>query len=166
MILRVIGALVSLVVLASASAWVTAQSRSSVLEGVWAVQEVSYPTPPTNNPINNPTGFVFFSGQYFSSIILRNSDRPGFAQGGAATATADQLRAVWGPLQATAGTFEVAGSTLTMRPTVSRNPVLMGSGSVLEYSFTLDGDTLTLTTVRVNDRTTGSLRTEQLMRVQ
>jgi hypothetical protein len=162
---RVIGVIVGFVVLVSASVWVAAQSGESGLQGAWTVQELSYANPPTYNPINNPIGLMLFNGRHYSMIRLRNSDRPDFGRYAAGTATADQLRAIWGPLQAHAGTFEVAGSTLTVLPTVAKNPRLMDPDSSFEYSFTLAGDTLTLATVRINNEA-GNLSTMRLTRVQ
>ena len=65
-----------------------------------------------------------------------------------AAATADLLRAVYGPVAANAGTFEVSGNTLTLRPTVAKNTFPMVPGFFNEYEFTLDGDTLVTTWTR------------------
>ena len=65
------------------------------------------------------------------------------------TASADQLRAVWGPFVAEAGTFEVSGSdVITMRATVAKNPAAMRDGASSVYTYRRQGDTLTLTEVR------------------
>ena len=64
-------------------------------------------------------------------------------------ASADELRAVWGPFVSEAGTYEVApGSVVTMRPIASKNPAVMGPGVFITYSYKLDGDTLSLTQQR------------------
>ena len=47
-----------------------------------------------------------------------------------ATASADQLRAVWGPFVGEAGTFEVNGTNaITMQATVAKNPAAMTKGA-------------------------------------
>jgi hypothetical protein len=66
-----------------------------------------------------------------------------------AKASADELRAVWGPVVAEAGTYEVTnGNLITMRPVASKNPAVMGAGVFITYSYTLDGDRLSLTQQR------------------
>ena len=82
--------------------------------------------------------------------LVNDGDRPDLA-GGEATASADQLRAVWGPVIANAGTFEVSGSTLTIRPSVAKQPFAMADGAFVEFSCTLEGDTLELDSPRTVD---------------
>jgi hypothetical protein len=66
-----------------------------------------------------------------------------------AKATADELRAVWGPFVAEAGTYEITpGGLVTMRPIASKNPAVMGSGVFITYAYKLDGNTLSLTQQR------------------
>ena len=66
-----------------------------------------------------------------------------------AKASADELRAAWGPFVSEAGTYDVAaGSLITMRPIASKNPAVMGPGVFITYSYRLEGDTLSLTQQR------------------
>jgi hypothetical protein len=65
-----------------------------------------------------------------------------------AKASADELRAAWGPFVAEGGTYEVAGNLITMRPIASKNPAVMGPGVFITYSYKLEGDTLSLTQQR------------------
>jgi hypothetical protein len=66
------------------------------------------------------------------------------------SASADQLRAVWGPFVGEAGTFEVNGNEITMQAIVSKNPSAMTKGAVSVYTFRRDGNTLTLTQLRTH----------------
>jgi hypothetical protein len=93
---------------------------------------------------------MIFSGNHYALIYLTTSDRPPLT-GPTANATADQLRAAWGPLTASSGTFQISGNTLTARPKVAKNPPAMASGAFIENTFTLKGDSLTLTSVK-NDQ--------------
>lgn len=62
-------------------------------------------------------------------------------------ASADELRAVWGPFGGEAGTYEVTnGNQITMRPITAKNPA--ATGALITYSYRLDGDTLWLTQQR------------------
>ena len=64
-------------------------------------------------------------------------------------ASADDLRAVWGPFVGEAGTYEVAaGNLITMRPIAAKNPAVMGPGVFITYSYKLDGDTTWVTQQR------------------
>ena len=69
------------------------------------------------------------------------------------TGTAEQLRAVWGPVQAQAGTYEVRGDTIMQRIVVSKNPAAMRSGDGGRYRFRMAGDSLWIT--NLTDRSTG-----------
>jgi hypothetical protein len=89
---------------------------------------------------------MVFSGRYFSNVASNDGTRPALPEGGAAKATADQLRATWGPLVAGAGTFTVTGNTIRQTNVIGKGPV--ASGNFAEWSFTLNGDNLVLTQVK------------------
>jgi hypothetical protein len=99
-------------------------------------------------------------------VIVHNSARPDFGQGGEASATADQLRAIWGPLQANAGTFTVTGDTIRLARTVAKNPGVMAAGNYGEHSFKLNGGTLVMTETRTNAGPVTNPRTMRLRRVK
>ena len=63
-------------------------------------------------------------------------------------ATADELRAIWGPLLANAGSYEVSGDLITIHPLVAKFPVVMKAGATEVYRFHIEGSTLTLKQVR------------------
>jgi hypothetical protein len=79
-------------------------------------------------------------------MVLAATDRPDIAD--MSKATADELRAVWGPLLANAGTYEVSGDLITIHPLVAKVPVVMKSGATEVYRFQIEGKTLTLRQVR------------------
>jgi hypothetical protein len=123
-----------------------AQSNASQLEGAWAIQEVTSPKPMPNPP-EKPTGLVVFSGRHYA-VSATDATRPDFAEGGPAKATAEQLRATWGPVQSEAGTFTVTGNTIRFTRVVAKGPAAMRPGNFVERSFMLKGDTLVVTDVR------------------
>jgi hypothetical protein len=151
----------------NAPVWVAAQSGAgaSTLEGAWAVQDVTYAKPPAI-PENKPAGQVQFHGRHYSMVILHDSARPNFGQGGEASGSADQLRAIWGPLQANAGTFTVTGNTIRLTRNVAKNPDVMAAGNFGEHSFTLTGETLVMTETRTNAGPVANPRTMRLRRVK
>jgi len=60
------------------------------------------------------------------------------------TATAEELRQVWGPVVAEAGTFELKDDLIILRPTISKNPAAMAPDVSIIYAYKLDDGTLTL----------------------
>src|SRR5690242_2554761 len=56
--------------------------------------------------------YLFTATRY--SMTLAATDRPDVAD--TSKATADELRAVWGPLLANAGTYEISGDLVTIHP--------------------------------------------------
>jgi hypothetical protein len=162
---RTLGLAVVGLVLVAATAWVGAQSGTSALEGAWAVESISYPKPPAAAP-NKPAGLIQFSGRHYSMMFLLNSSRPIFGPDGPEKASADQLRAVWDPLTANAGTFTVSGNTLRTTPSVAKMPDVMAAGAFTERTFTLNGDTLVLTTARSNTGPVANPQTIRLRRVR
>ena len=91
---------------------------------------------------------MVFTGRYYAEAGVNNAERVNFAQGDVNKATADELRAAWGPVFSTAGTFTITGNTMKWTRTVAKNPAAMASGNFMEFTFTLNGDNLTMTQVR------------------
>ena len=91
---------------------------------------------------------AIFHGRHYSRVEV-HAEQPRPLLGNPADASADQLRAVWGPFVAEAGTFEVSGNdVITMHATVAKNPAAMQDGASSVYTYRREGDTLTLTEVR------------------
>ena len=83
-----------------------------------------------------------------------------------AKATADELRATWGPFVGEAGTYEVSGNTITMRPIASKSPAAMASGAFIVSTFKLDGNTLWIAQQRNQNGPYPSPVTFKLVRVE
>ena len=147
-------ALVSLSVLSSALLIATvvkstAGAPDAALEGVWRTVEVvvQSPTPQTFKP---GATLAVFHGRHYSRVeVHAESPRPVLKD--PAAASADELRAVWGPFVGEAGTFELSGKNLvTMQAMVAKNPAAMTNGATSVYTYQRSGDTLTLTQVRTH----------------
>jgi hypothetical protein len=141
----VLGLVLGFALVASNASRVTAQSGSAGLQGAWTIQEITTPQPSTP-PRNKPTGLIQFSGRHYSTVAINDGMRPALPEGGAAKATADQLRATWGPVVANAGTFTVSGNIIRQTTVIAKAPVV--AGNFAEWSFTLTGDNLVMTQVR------------------
>jgi Lipocalin-like domain len=145
---RTLGLAVLSVVVAGGYLWhLSAQSSASALQGAWTIQSVTSPQPPVN-PRRNPKGLIVISGNHYAQVGVGDTMRPSFPEGGAAKATADQLRAVWGPVIADAGTFTVSGNTIKLTASVAKGTAAMAPGNFAEGTFTVSGDNLTVTQVR------------------
>ena len=135
----------SIAILAGVS--VAGQSKRTPLQGAWQAVEVRF-TGPGAHTIMIPeprTNLIVLSGKYYSRIEI-NAERPRPASTDMSKASADELRAIWGPFTGEGGTYEVAeGNVLTMRPLVAKNPTTMAPGAFVTYSYKIDGDTLWVT---------------------
>ena len=90
-----------------------------------------------------------FHGRHYSRVEV-HAEQPLTPLTDPSSASADQLRAIWGPFVGEAGTFEVNGNEITMQAIVSKNPSAMTKGAVSVYTFRRDGNTLTLTQTRTH----------------
>ena len=125
----------------------TAQSSRASIQGVWRIVEARpRPGAPPIRFADRPNLTIFTASHYSRVEVQADGPRPVLAD--AAKATADELRAAWGPLVAEAGTYEAAGGSITVRPIAAKNPAVMGPGVFITYAYTLDGTSLLLTQER------------------
>jgi hypothetical protein len=119
------------------------------LQGAWQVTEfnITGPTPRTISLPEPRANLILFTAKHYSRVEVQ-SEKPRPAIADTAKATADELRATWGPFVGEAGTYEVSGSSVTMRPIAAKNPAIMGAGIFITYSFKINGNSLTLTQER------------------
>ena len=144
-----------------------AQSARGSIQGVWRVVEavITGPGARTIAFAERPNLTIFTTRHYSRSEVQADGPRPVLAD--VARATADELRAVWGPFVGEAGTYEVtSGSLITMRPIASKNPAVMGPGVFISYSYKLEGDTLSLTQQRNQNGPFANPFTLKLVRVE
>ena len=140
------GALIVAMVAGRSAAPSAAESNAAV-QGVWRTLEVVVPGA-AGRTFKPTATLAIFHGRHYSRVEV-HAEQPRPLLGNPADASADQLRAVWGPFVAEAGTFEVSGSdVITMRVTVAKNPAAMRDGASSVYTYRRQGDTLTLTEVR------------------
>ena len=77
---------------------------------------------------------MIVSGRHYCRVEVQ-AEQPRPALADAAKASADELRAVWGPFVGEAGTYEVTGgNVITMRPIAAKNPAAMAPGAFITYS--------------------------------
>lgn len=140
---RIIAALVLGIIVAATT---TSRAQSTSLAGAWKTTEVTV-TGPGAGTFTNMSSLTLLTAKHFARVEVRtDAQRPMLTD--PAQATADDLRAAWGPFFAEAGTYEIAGGELTMRPVVSKNSAAMNGSAYTVYGFALAGNTLTLTSRR------------------
>jgi hypothetical protein len=125
-----------------------AQSPQKSIQGVWRIVEAAITGPAARTiPFGERPNLTIITARHYSRVeVQADGPRPILAD--VSKASADELRAAWGPFVSEAGTYEVTGNLITMRPVASKNPAVMGPGIFITYSYTLDGDTLSLTQQR------------------
>lgn len=149
------------------SADIVSQSKSGSLQGVWQTVEIAIagPTPRTITiPEPRPYLTIITARHYSRTEVQSEGPRPILAD--VATATADELRTVWGPFVGEAGTYEVSGNTATMHPLASKNPAAMVPGAFIVYTHKMDGNTLWFVQQRNQNGPYPSPVTFKLVRVE
>ena len=125
----------------------SAQSTPGSIQGVWQAVEVTIPGPtPQTIRIPEPrANLTILTARHYSRVQV-DSPAPRPAPADITKATADELRAAWGPFVGEAGTYEMGeGNVLTMRPFVAKNPAAMTPGAFTTWTFRLEGNTLWVT---------------------
>jgi hypothetical protein len=117
---------------------VVAASRFSIiraaenpLEGAWQVTNA-----------NGLAGIFIFSAKHYS-MMAASTERPEIND--LSKATADEVRALYGPMVGNAGAYEISRNEVTIRPVVAKIPLVMKPGAYEVYEFKIEGNTLTLT---------------------
>jgi Lipocalin-like domain len=101
------------------------------LQGAWQV-----------NAPSGMAGIFIFSGKHYS-MMAASTERPDITD--LSKATADEVRALYGPMIGNAGVYKIAGNQVTIRPVVAKIPVVMKPGAYEVYEFKIENNNLTLT---------------------
>ncbi len=144
-----------------------AQPAGSSIQGVWRIVEATTAGPAARTiPFGDRPNLTIITAKHYSRVeVQADGPRPVLAD--VSKATADELRAAWGPFVSEAGTYELASDGLiTMRPIASKNPAVMGPGVFITYAYKLDGATLSLTQQRNQNGPIASGFTLKLTRVE
>ena len=150
--------ILTLVVLAAAVVPLWAQSRQSI-EGVWRVVEITISDSPAGRqdpfaafPVGTHTNFqpelMIFTGRHYSRTTdTAARPRPTTPYKTPGKPTLEELQAEWGPFVANAGTYEVSGTTVTLRAIVAKNPRAQRDKNFTTLTFKIEGNNLWLTPV-------------------
>jgi hypothetical protein len=152
--------------LLATAAMLTANDSRAAFEGVWRTVDVVVAGPTQPQTFRPGATLAIFHGRHYSRVEV-HAEGPRPILKDPATASADELRAAWGPFVGEAGTFELSGKdVVTMQAIVARNPAAMTNGASSVYNYKRDGDTLTLTQVRTPSGPSSAPVTIKLARVE
>ncbi len=128
---------------ATLSAELSAQGASrGPLEGAWKVAEIVVTGADESNTANPQPGLFVFTRRHYSAMwVPGNQPRTLFK---AADPANEEKISAFDSFVGNTGTYELAGTTLTIRPMVARYPNCM-NGAFMTYQFRVDSNTLTLT---------------------
>jgi hypothetical protein len=143
-------------------------SKPESVQGVWEAVQVTMtgPSPRTITIPEPRANLTILTAKHYSRVeVHAEGPRPVVAD--VANATADQLRAAWGPFFGEAGTYEISnGNTITMRPIAAKNPAAMAQGAFTTHTFRLQGDTLWVTDQRNQNGPIANPVTAKLVRIE
>jgi hypothetical protein len=136
------------------------------VQGVWSLTEITTTGPNgSTRQITQPSLYIFTKTHY--SVIYVASDGPRAQLADLSKATADELRDIFvTSFVANAGTYEVKGGKLTMRPSVAKNPGFMQPGAFNTLSVKGDANTMTLVSDSSNAGPATKPTTFKLKRVE
>jgi len=118
------------------------------LEGVWREAEIVV-TGANASTIQNPQPSLYIFTPTHYAMMGTFGDRPRELHK-ALDATNEEKIAAYNSFWGNAGTYEVTGDTVTIRPIIARMPNFM-TGGLQKFQFRLDGDTLWLTGKSTDD---------------
>ena len=143
-----------------------AQPKPASIQGVWRIEQATVTGPQARTiAFTGRPNLTIITAKHYSRVEVQ-ADGPRPIPADVARATADELRAAWGPFVAEAGTYEVTGDYITMRPIASKNPAVMGPGVFITYAYTLNGDALSVTQQRNEKAPFANPVTFKLVRVE
>jgi hypothetical protein len=124
-----------------------AQSKTE-LQGAWQLIEVTRTGENAGTNTHPQPGLIIFTEKFYSWIRV-DSDQPRpEIPADSGKASRAEVVAAWGPFTANSGTYEISGQTLTIHPTIAKDPAVMRTGNAKMFTVVRDGNTLTLTQIR------------------
>ena len=140
--------------------WAVSAQAQTPLTGVWQVEEITRDAGRFQGTATEP-GLIFFGDGHYS-VMLVNAPRPLEPEDTPRSELSyEQMLAAYDPFTANAGTYELDGATVTMRPSVALSARFM-SGVDATYEYRIEGNKLILT--NTNDDGDRTIRT--LVRIE
>lgn len=125
--------------------------------GAWRLDEVTGPDGKTAK-FTNPNTYLFTKGHF--SIIRVEGDKPRSTDPWMEMTRDQLIDAYIKQFTASGGTYDMKGSTLTMKTTIAKNPAFMARANWISYTVKVNGKTMTLTATATNE---GPIKNPQIM---
>ena len=127
--------------------------------GAWRLDEATLPggggkTAKFSNP-----NIYLFTKEHFS-IIRVEGDKPRSTDSWTTMTPEQVIDTYIKQFTASGGTYEMKGSTLTMKTTIAKNPNIMMRGGWISYAVKVNGQTMTLTATATNE---GPIKNPQIL---
>ena len=130
---------------------VVGQSKPSI-QGVWRVAERTTTGPEGATNRNPQPGQWIFTAKHYS-FVQDTSVKPRVVveplSPGAKLTDAQMAERYrdWAPISAQSGTYEITGTTLSLRPIAAKGSGVLARKTGLSYQFKVDGNALVLTSL-------------------
>lgn len=127
--------------------------------GAWRLDEVTTTgTDGKTSKFSQPNIYLFTKGHF--SIIRVEGDKPRSTDNWT-TMTREQLIDTFiKEFTASGGTYDMKGSTLTMKTTIAKSPGFMARANWISYTVKVNGQTMTLTGTATNE---GPIKNPQVL---
>ena len=137
------------------SSFVAAQE----VAGAWRLDEATMPGPDGKiAKFSNPNIYLFTKGHF--SIIRVEGDKPRSTDSWTTMTPEQVIDTYVKQFTASGGTYDMKGSTLTMKTTIAKNPAFMARANWISYTAKVNGKTMTLTAIATNE---GPIKNPQVM---
>lgn len=127
--------------------------------GAWRLDEIKTTGADAKTAkFTNPNIYLFTKGHWSSIRIEGDKPRSTVSW---PEMTQDQVIDTYiKQFTASGGSYDLKGTTLTMKTTIAKNPNIMTRGDWISYTVKIDGQTMTLTPTATNQ---GPIKTPQIM---
>jgi hypothetical protein len=125
--------------------------------GAWRLDEINGADGKTAK-FTNPNIYLFTKGHF--SIIRVEGDKPRSTDPWMEMTRDQVIDAYIKQFTASGGTYDMKGSTLTMKTTIAKNPAFMARANWISYTVKFTGQTMTLTAAATNE---GPIKNPQVM---
>lgn len=114
------------------------------IQGAWKRSELHVKSPDTSFVMTDlPAGLFMFTEKHYSMMyVIPRADRPDIKGIPDRDVTTEQAEAIFRSIVAQSGTYEVAGSNLTLRPVVAKRPDVMAGDVVNNLEYKIEKDAL------------------------
>jgi hypothetical protein len=127
--------------------------------GAWRLDEIKMTGTDVKSVKFSQPNIYLFTKSHFS-IIRVEGDKPRSTDSWTTMTPEQVIDTYVKQFSASGGTYEMKGSTLTMKTTIAKNPGFMARANWISYTVTINGSTMTLTGTATNE---GPIKNPQIM---